>query len=97
MFCGQLAIGRSEIREHENQERMQCRGVSRGSIVFLVHTTQWFCCHRECAGVYPTGSTANEGHWRAICSNVAYFSDPDHECLNGGCDGSGQCTDPGTA
>lgn len=61
------------------------------------HCVDGVCCQTECAGTCQACSAAkNVDYGDGRCGYIPYFSDPDDECLNGVCDGSGQCTDPGT-
>lgn len=50
------------------------------------------CCNSACTGLCQACSTAKKGSGaNGTCGNIAYDVDPDNECTNGACSGSGVC------
>ena len=50
-----------------------------------------FCCDSTCGGTCQACSKAKTGQSDATCANIPAATDPDNECTNGLCDGSGAC------
>ena len=49
------------------------------------------CCDTGCGGLCQACTQAITGVSDGTCSGVANTTDPDNECTNGACDGSGAC------
>jgi hypothetical protein len=52
------------------------------------------CCDSACDGTCQACSAAKTGGIDGYCASIPYGTDPDEECLNGSCDGSGSCDFP---
>jgi len=54
-----------------------------------------FCCNNVCTGACAACSTAKKGSgFNGVCGLIAANTDPDNECTNGECTGSGSCNSP---